>query len=509
MFLFFHFFNREHETQDKNNTQQQQHTTTLTQKRRQKHCKEIDTMDDNIDNGVDEDQLEVDAAVPAVDAAETAEQRHLKIRWVLQQKTNLPVQTRNEIDVLIEEFLNTVKSNIDAAVTTADAAEAAEVAEQKHLKMMSVLEQKKKLPVQTDELIEEFLDTVKSNIHGMICSNDLENYHGLDSDRDTEQEVETAIRLFPKVLTTKYIIGLHDDDDEYVESFYPVQLLAFSHRGEPSIRRCNLKAVSFIPLLIRLAIELEIFGIWFGEELGGGLFVQDDGDNNVLQNLMLSDSWNELHNREHHETIDRKYLQVLVQLRRMGVFKIEDIQRYDLLDRLCGDISYFADTRFRFLIEWDPSSLIGHSSLRWLPLHHAAFKSSIRGFGSVFEAGIKYFPNKKGISLLFTEYTFSPTPFEIACENNGYKEVMKVVEDTLIRYSDTPINTTEALIMAAIDENIHLDCVYFLLRREPDILHKLLSSKQVAVTATTIDSSTDEATSNNCDSEKRKRKRGT
>ena len=461
-------------------------------------------MDDNIDNGVDEDQLEADAVVTAVDVAETAEQRHLKIRWVLQQKTNLPVQTRNEIDVLIEEFLNTVKSNIDAAVTAADAAEAAEVAEQKHLKMMSVLEQKKKLPVQTDELIEEFLDTVKSNIHGMICSNDLENYHGLDSDRDTEQEVETAIRLFPKVLTTKYIIGLHDDDDEYVESFYPVQLLAFSHRGEPSIRRCNLKAVSFIPLLIRLAIELEVFGIWFGEELGGGLFVQDDGDNNVLQNLMVSDSWNELHNREHHETIDSKYLQVLVQLRRMGVFKIEDIQRYDLLDRLCGDISYFADTRFRFLIEWDPSSLT-NSSLRWLPLHHAASKSSIRGFGSVFEAGIKYFPNKKGISLLFhSPLHFGPTPFRLACDRFGYDEVMKIVEDTLIRYSDTPINITEALMMAAMNKNIHLACVYFLIRRQPDILHKLLSSKQATVTAMTIDSSTNEATSNNCDSEKLK-----
>ena len=49
---------------------------------------------------------------------------------------------------------------------------------------------------------------------------------------------------------------------------------------------------------------------------------------------------------------------------------------------------------------------------------------------------------------------------------------MKVVEDILIRYSDTPINITEALITAAIDEDIHLNCVYFLLRREPDIVMK-------------------------------------
>ena len=105
-------------------------------------------MDNNIDNEVDEDQLEADAAVTA---AEAAEQRHLQIMSVLQQKKKLPLETRNEIDELIEEFLN----------------------------------------------------TVQSKIHGMICCNKLENYCGLDSDRDTEQEVETAIRLFPEVLTTK------------------------------------------------------------------------------------------------------------------------------------------------------------------------------------------------------------------------------------------------------------------------------------------------------------------
>jgi hypothetical protein len=57
--------------------------------------------------------------------------------------------------------------------------------------------------------------------------------------------------------------------------------------------------------------------------------------------------------------------------------------------------------------------------------------------------------------------------------------VMKLIEDTLIRYSDTtPVNVEEALLSTAIDENVHLDCVYFLLRllrREPDVLLKLLS----------------------------------
>ncbi|MGK3751316.1 MAG: hypothetical protein ACI8RD_003617, partial [Bacillariaceae sp.] len=67
------------------------------------------------------------------------------------------------------------------------------------------------------------------------------------------------------------------------------------------------------------------------------------------------------------------------------------------------------------------------------------------------------------------------------CEKIGYKEVMEVVEDTLIRYSGTPINIAEALVMASADKNVHLDCVYFLMRREPDVLQKLLSSMPVVV----------------------------
>ena len=44
---------------------------------------------------------------------------------------------------------------------------------------------------------------------------------------------------------------------------------------------------------------------------------------------------------------------------------------------------------------------------------------------------------------------FETPLFEYACcERYGYNEVRKIVEDHLIRYSDTPIYTGEALIMA-------------------------------------------------------------
>jgi hypothetical protein len=122
-----------------------------------------------------------------------------------------------------------------------------------------------------------------------------------------------------------------------------------------------------------------------------------------------------------------------------------------------------------------------------LPIHYLAYRSSIRGFQLIFEYGIRYYPKKKGIHLLFRKnniFSIENTLFQISCRNFGYEKVMEVVEDTLARHSDTPMNVAEVLVSAAIDKNIHLDCVYFLLRRQPDILQKLLSNSSATVAVT-------------------------
>merc|ERR1712007_320296 len=82
----------------------------------------------------------------------------------------------------------------------------------------------------------------------------------------------------------------------------------------------------------------------------------------------------------------------------------------------------------------------------YFPLHYASSNSSFQGFRSVFDFGIRYFPSKRGISLLFQK--------DDDCE--------------------TPINSMDALMLAAIDEHIHLDGVYFVLRRQPDVLTRML-----------------------------------
>ena len=61
-------------------------------------------------------------------------------------------------------------------------------------------------------------------------------------------------------------------------------------------------------------------------------------------------------------------------------------------------------------------------------------------------------------------------------------KVMNVVQETLRRYNiTTPLDINTALLLAATDETIHLDCVYFLTRNDPqsvlNMLHHNYSSR--------------------------------
>ena len=104
-----------------------------------------------------------------------------------------------------------------------------------------------------------------------------------------------------------------------------------------------------------------------------------------------------------------------------------------------------------------------------------------------FENGIRYFPKKTGINILFHESNHNETPFQRACNNDGRMEAMQVIEETLIircnsssssadnNNNSIELNVADVLFTAAVNENIHLDFVYFLMRRHPNVLIKLLS----------------------------------
>jgi len=176
-----------------------------------------------------------------------------------------------------------------------------------------------------------------------------------------------------------------------------------------------------------------------------------------------------------------------------------DIKKYGLLRQLCCQ-NYFAEKRFRFLVEWYPNALTQTDNHGLLPLHFAAYKSTIIGFRSVLEMAIRYFPYKKGISLLFLKDNKNDWPLRIACDEHRFGRVksLEAIEASMTIYSTTKsvdnsdgtspiLNILEAIIYAAIDVNIHIGCVYFILRRQPDII----SRQQYAISGTTSFMGTD------------------
>ncbi|OEU10442.1 hypothetical protein FRACYDRAFT_247546 [Fragilariopsis cylindrus CCMP1102] len=422
----------------------------------------------------------------AAAAADTERKRKARLRFIscLQGYDDYTQQTRSKTDELVWTFEELLEFDDNDYLTEQEAIGAApEHKRERRQGLISSIQGYDEFTEQerdtTDQLVLMFLTEIQTDIYdqfGKFCDEE-DVVRALDSDRDTEAQVEAIVRFFPEMLTS----------NDYKFGHHPIQLLACNVNA---YEICTLKAaaVSFIPLLARLAIELAVsFHKLWHDNKRGGLLCEDINGDNVLQLLMLSDKI-EVHNQEHHEYIDTQYLQVLIQLKKLDLLKKEDIQKYYLLHELCYKhrIGYFPEKRFRFLVEWDPAAILcarrgcairkGRLPLRDVLSFHSSIHSTIRGFKHVFEAGIRYYPRKKGITLLFdTSRRVGKTPFQVACESFGHEKVMKVVKDTLAHCNTPPLNIEEAVLSAATDENVHLDSVYFLIRREPDILQKLLS----------------------------------
>jgi len=315
-----------------------------------------------------------------------------------------------------------------------------------NLKLMSILEDRDDFPLRQrtkiNELTKEYLTKLENDIHAMLCdkTNCIGNnyYHGLDSDRDTVAEVKTAIGFFPEVLARrKQTTG--DDDDQ---GNYPVHYVI--HYKSVNL---NLKAVSFLPVLVQLAIKFN----QFAEEERGGLLVRNTYGDNALQLLLYN------FGSDHNELTDIRLLAVLLQLRQMSLFKKQDIFEQDLVSQ-CQHFGDCCGSRFRFLVYMEPNLLLrADEHYGSLPLHHAPYYS-IQTFQLIFEYGIRFYPNKKGICILFLKDNNGRTPFSNACDSFTKVEVMKIIEDILARYSETtPINVEEALVSAVIDDKLHLD----------------------------------------------------
>ena len=315
----------------------------------------------------------------------------------------------------------------------------------------------------------KFIRNVKDDIYKTFTDmrTEEEGYKGLDSERDMGHEVEAAIRCCPEVLS------------RFSERFglYPIKCLTIMRSHNPAERLfCNTKAVAFVPLFARLAIEFNVFE----EEERGGL-VWNNRRRNLLQCLVEhSDSSPRRQiDEQQQERLDTTLLAVLTQLRQLGYFVKDDIQEYDFVHGLCQtERLYFAQHRFRFLIGWDPSSLLqteGDNS-GTLPIHYVA--NNLQAFQVVLDSLFRYYPRWKGINTLFQKDNDGDTPFQLACKSLSRTKVMEVVEEVLVRHTTTNglvnDNTGNAMILAATDDRISLDGLFFLIQRQPNSMLRML-----------------------------------
>ena len=178
--------------------------------------------------------------------------------------------------------------------------------------------------------------------------------------------------------------------------------------------------------------------------------------------------------------VDEVRTNELIQFRQMNLLTLADVRELPLFSKFFNGSPHiiFSQNSIRFVIEWSPILLllpcVSILSNGFLPLHSAAKTHSILNFRFIFEYMIRYLPYKKGITCLFCGHRRDGvvlTPFNLACKQFDRLQVMEIVEDVLAQVSGTtPINTMEAVVVAATDPNIQLDGLYFLIHRRPDVL---------------------------------------
>ena len=319
----------------------------------------------------------------------------------------------------------------------------------KHLKL-EIVERVGEFPVTLRDTIEQlkeedaesFLSIIEERLVDLLYGI---KGNGLDCDRDTCEEIETAIRFFPQVLCERYW-GTHPPI--YAQLAY-------------------FKSVSFVPLLAKLGMELN----QFQKEERGGLFYYQW---NVLRSLVNNDC-REWYDEYQQCLVDKKYVAAIQSLGESGIFRKQDISEQDLVWELSHNHT-FPEHRFRCLVQYDPISFYNpNSSIYGIWLE----PNNPRAFRTIFEIGVLHFPTQ--IGFLFYIDNSNPdhhndgyTPFDRACREYGTETVTKIVGDTLVnrnqyycRSNDKCSNMMEALVHAATTPTIHLDGVYFLLRRDP------------------------------------------
>ena len=441
---------------------------------------------------------------------------------LLYEKNKYHTLVQNEMDVLLQDCLTKVKESIH-------------LYEQKCKPMLEdrkpvpyyVRQKKKSLlleelhknhvdeeEVKDDRLVQQearqtrrvtttiFVDEVRTVVEDLLkdydCRDDpLLGYRGLDSDIDTPEEVDSILRMYPEVLmetpgffrceTLKSILFIsgvaalraelcdHLPVDDRAGLLSKNCLREVRDGDSPEYRWVALQTIISCPgyrTLDRILIkkqELE------KEEDGP----EEDSVFKRTKRSIYEDLWRKA------PIAEDRCLTVMRRIKEMGLIQSDDFAIDDMIN---GPFSTLSNKMFRFLIDWDPYCLTrirhdGRVALHNVPEYFPATQTEkLKRFQLIFELGLRYFPIKTGISLLFQYDNNDRTPFELAYKYFGRKATMEAIDEVLsTRFkNEQAYDAVEAFVHAATDEWIDKQCVDFILRRDPATVIKFLLNRMRA-----------------------------
>ena len=303
-------------------------------------------------------------------------------------------------------------------------------------------------------------------------SSPLHWWHGPNSDIDTDEEVELAIRFFPEILTRK----LHTSPLSSLNDCYPIYMLLM----------CS-KALCFIPLLAELGRELGKFEE--EERYGLTCFMK-----NIIVHLVAQDISRDDPDQEH---LDETIASILTRLKEKGFIHSSDIYNHELVFMLLNRSRRYkklrTKRRLRFLINLDPSILVecgrGFGLLRlylsmicYAAINDARTRcDALQKYEMMIELGMAHYPKELG-------FLFHQLSYRLACDIFGGETIAEIAETALAKYqsqnnnnnssssSETKHTLQNLLFAAATNDKISLEGLYTLVRRDPIALMLQTSS---------------------------------
>jgi len=277
--------------------------------------------------------------------------------------------------------------------------------------------------------------------------------YGPDDNRDTEDEIETAVRYY---LSTP--VGKKNAK----------KIIVAQSR--------NFHGVSFIPKLAEIGKDHPEL---FSDKERGGLITNEGNIVNELAKRNYTD-YNKRKYPDHQRLVDEKFLAIIQRLRTMNLFTKNDIKKNHLIYFIYhSGTTYFSELRFRYLVNWNPASFakyfthnVKNLKSKKNPLHSIInFHADVNAFRTVFDLTMHHFPLR--IGWLFRKDSYGETPFQKASMKYGKNNVRTILDDALNNQSRNDENfILKSYVIAATDDAVDVECDYILLNRDPTILQQ-------------------------------------